>query len=80
MKKAKEDSALSILTIFSIEHILVAFAFFLKFMFDHEPEWVQTYHARSQYKKEEKRLKTAQTQKLGSSQMKKATNLFAMGK
>ena len=43
LKHYKNDSATSVLTIFGIEHFLIAFAILLRYIFDTEPKWVSLF-------------------------------------
>ena len=46
MGRVKEDSLVSILTVFGIEHVILLFIIALWYIFDKEPKWVKIFFAR----------------------------------
>ena len=76
LKKYTNDSTYSVLTVFSIEHILIAIAILLRVIFDREPGWVRIFFARRANRKHEKKYAKVTTQKLGTALLGKKTGLF----
>lgn len=56
MKVLREDSATSILTVFSIEHILIVFVLTIRYLFNTNPAWLNVLLKRKVHKKHEERL------------------------
>jgi hypothetical protein len=56
MKVLREDSATSIMTVFSIEHILIAFVLAIRYLFDTNPAWLNVFFKRKVHKKHQERL------------------------
>ena len=50
MAGAREDSLLSVITVFGIEHIMIIFVVIARFTFEGAPEWVKTFHDRRHFK------------------------------
>lgn len=46
MAGVREDSMISVLTVFGIEHFLVMFVVIVRFCYETKPEWVRTFHDR----------------------------------
>jgi hypothetical protein len=50
MAGLREDSLTSLLTVFSIEHLLVVFVVVVRYFYEGPPRWVQVFHNRRHYK------------------------------
>ena len=50
MAGAREDSLMSVLTVFGIEHMLILFVVIARYTYEGEPEWTKTFHERRHYK------------------------------
>ena len=50
MAGAREDSLMSVLTVFSIEHGIILFVVIVRYMYEDQPSWVKTFHERRHYK------------------------------
>lgn len=50
MAGLKEDSLTSVLTVFSIEHLLILFVVVMRFSYEGAPKWVTTFHERRHFK------------------------------
>ena len=55
LRKFTDDPAYSVLTCFTIEHLLIFLTVILKFTFDKNPYWVDVFFERRKYKREEKK-------------------------
>jgi anoctamin-10 len=69
----KNSSTTSVLTMFSIEHALIAFMILLRALFDKDPKWVKIFFARQSHKKQQKKYAKVTTLRLGNALMKKST-------
>ena len=53
----RDNSVTSVVTIFTIEHMMLAIILILKVLLDKDPQWVSLYKKRADYKKDQKTLK-----------------------
>jgi len=77
LKKQKDSSADSLLTMFAFEHILFAIAIFLRIWLDSYPKWVEIFYARNAYRKKNKG--TDKVQRIQSFFKQKTSGLTALG-
>jgi hypothetical protein len=54
MAGLREDSLTSLITVFSIEHLLVLFVIVYRFCYERPPKWVRTFYERRKYKERRK--------------------------
>lgn len=59
LKDYKDFSKTSIVTVVSIEHVIVALVLLFKWCYDREPIWLQYYHRRQTYKQLKKQKVSA---------------------
>lgn len=50
MAGIREDSLVSVVTVFCIEHGLILFVVIVRHLYEGAPQWVQTFHDRRHYK------------------------------
>lgn len=62
----RADSALSILTIFGVEHLMLALVLVLRIALDTELPWVNIFFARKRYQREQKNIAKARATLIGA--------------
>jgi len=50
LKEYKNDSATAIYTVFSIEHVMIAFVLVIRFFFNNDPNWLSVFKKRRVHK------------------------------
>jgi hypothetical protein len=61
LKNYKENSATSLITIFSIEHVMIAIVGILRLSFSGDPRWLEIFRSRRSHKAVKRQEKTETT-------------------
>ena len=56
LAKWRDDSVYGVVTIFSIEHLMIIFIMLIRMVLNRSPYWVDLYYKRQQFQKDQKAL------------------------